>query len=627
MSALISTTDAGGSPDVPDATATVKWKQYLWVRQAGSATIPKVYAWNEYGTSDTTYLKWQEKVSLDSGSVTNSHVNASAAIVYSKLSLTDGVVNADINSAAEIDSTKLATIPHSKLNLTGEVLNADLAGSIDEAKLAGSIPIGKLTLTSSAGITNSHINTGAAIDSAKLASIPIGKLTLTESAGIIDDHVGTGAGISYSKLSVGDGDIPFSALEIGNGDISNLKIDTLYEKRLSIQGSQSSSGGVLTVPDATKQLDGIYRGIMTSSGDQVIVLPDPEKANAQIDDSNGYADGDTSLTVDSLPQALYAGQVITFAGEQTFTLSANASAGATTIAGKLVAATTLTDNSKGYIYDGTSFRLSIYKAGGTGKVSVRIEGFTPTAGTYTGENLTLTLPAGHGISTADKVTVTGVTPTYYNVVKAQVTNATNTQITYVNQASTTPSGNATGFGLVRRSEKLVNNSTGVLSDAITVLPTTASAENKKVLLHCIADSNRGDGQWLIGGVPSYSSFHLQAEEGQTYSNERKLDLPTNTKYFKVNETSEAVGTGVDITVDSTHGTTAVTGDKIMFEGGGVLTLTAGTASNGDTLTGDLILFGVVNDERGHMIPRDEDGNILESGRTFVTATGMPYIVP
>lgn len=64
--------------------------------------------------------------------ITNSQLAGS--IVYGKLTLTDSIVNADINSAA--------AIAYSKLNLTGAILNADLAGSIDlTAKVTGVLPL------------------------------------------------------------------------------------------------------------------------------------------------------------------------------------------------------------------------------------------------------------------------------------------------------------------------------------------------------------------------------------------------------------------------------------------------------------------------------------------------------
>src|SRR6056300_1222738 len=72
---------------------------------------------------DTGTSKWIDNVvsgditiadtgvaAIGSGVVVNDDVNASAAIVYSKLSLADSIVNADINSSAAIADSKLATI-------------------------------------------------------------------------------------------------------------------------------------------------------------------------------------------------------------------------------------------------------------------------------------------------------------------------------------------------------------------------------------------------------------------------------------------------------------------------------------------------------------------------------------
>ena len=72
---------------------------------------------------DTGTSKWIDNVvsgditiadtgvaAIGSGVIVNDDVNASAGIVYSKLSLTDSIVNADINSSAAIADTKLATI-------------------------------------------------------------------------------------------------------------------------------------------------------------------------------------------------------------------------------------------------------------------------------------------------------------------------------------------------------------------------------------------------------------------------------------------------------------------------------------------------------------------------------------
>jgi hypothetical protein len=64
----------------------------------------------------------------------------------------------------------------------------------------------------------------------------------------------------------------------------------------------------------------------------------------------------------------------------------------------------------------------------------------------------------------------------------------------------------------------------------------------------------------------------------------------------------------------------------MFEGGGLLTLTSNEASNSAALNGNITLFDIGHNERGHLIPRDENGVILEQGRVFRTATGQQFIV-
>lgn len=72
--------------------------------------------------------------SISAGVIVNADVNASAGIVYSKLSLADSIVNADVNTAA--------AIAYSKLALTNSIVAGDLtAASVTLAKLhAGVAP-------------------------------------------------------------------------------------------------------------------------------------------------------------------------------------------------------------------------------------------------------------------------------------------------------------------------------------------------------------------------------------------------------------------------------------------------------------------------------------------------------
>ena len=136
---------------------------------------------------------------ISSGVIVNDDVNASAAIVYSKLSLTDSILNADINSAAAIVDTKLDTISTankvslSALDIDGATdIGAALAGTdliaVDdgaggtnrksavsriatyvESTISGDITISGGTAAIGSGvIVNADINASAAIDATKI---------------------------------------------------------------------------------------------------------------------------------------------------------------------------------------------------------------------------------------------------------------------------------------------------------------------------------------------------------------------------------------------------------------------------------------------------------------------------
>lgn len=64
---IITTTDSGSTPDVPDASVDsvspvkkLRWQRYAWRRIRNSGLAPILYVWNPNATSDATYLKWQE---------------------------------------------------------------------------------------------------------------------------------------------------------------------------------------------------------------------------------------------------------------------------------------------------------------------------------------------------------------------------------------------------------------------------------------------------------------------------------------------------------------------------------------------------------------------------------------
>src|ERR1044071_1314639 len=53
---VVTTSDSGGNPEVPDAVTTAKWQRYLWRRITATAT--NIYVWSPNQATDATYLKW-----------------------------------------------------------------------------------------------------------------------------------------------------------------------------------------------------------------------------------------------------------------------------------------------------------------------------------------------------------------------------------------------------------------------------------------------------------------------------------------------------------------------------------------------------------------------------------------
>ena len=84
--------------------------------------------------------------SIATGVIVNADVNSSAQIAYSKLALTNGIVNADINASAAIDKTKIS----------GTAITAGDTGTVTSTMIADGT------------ILNADINASAAIDWTKL---------------------------------------------------------------------------------------------------------------------------------------------------------------------------------------------------------------------------------------------------------------------------------------------------------------------------------------------------------------------------------------------------------------------------------------------------------------------------
>lgn len=261
-SAVINTTDtATNTPTVPDASATTKWQEYIWVRHlAGddASDKAKFYVWNPSITSVTDglkTLKWQE---------------VTAAVAFS-----------DITGTATI--AQLPTgITVSNLSIDGAITNTHLAGSIANDKLAGGITYGKITSVDAAAVTS--------VSNSKIPvnTIPTG-LTNTN----IDSILGA-ASVDYDKLNITDGTIPgakikdslvhdqidsVNATKITTGTLPPARLAYMFERNLPIDSLANASGTYnlhTELGTASAVFEGIIRVVATASSNEVIIaLPNP----------------------------------------------------------------------------------------------------------------------------------------------------------------------------------------------------------------------------------------------------------------------------------------------------------------------------------------------------------------
>ncbi len=75
--------------EVPNATLTVKWKRYIWLRLPHATAVsqtPKIYGWNDNVVSDPVMLKWVE-------------ITVDIAAITALITLSDNKATAAVNTA------------------------------------------------------------------------------------------------------------------------------------------------------------------------------------------------------------------------------------------------------------------------------------------------------------------------------------------------------------------------------------------------------------------------------------------------------------------------------------------------------------------------------------------------
>lgn len=203
--------------------------------------MPLITAGNSVSSTAQIVDGIVENADLADGAVDNAKVASDAAIVYSKLDLTSGVVNSDVSASAAIVDTKLATI-----STAGKVSSAALTNLASIPSGAGVIPAANLPgFTAATGQTT---RAGSTASGDQTIAHGLGKtpfLVRITAAAIVD----TGA---RGALSIGSYDgttqqCIYKSDDGGNGNTtfiaegSSSHIIRLYRKRAGSTGDQSAT--------------------------------------------------------------------------------------------------------------------------------------------------------------------------------------------------------------------------------------------------------------------------------------------------------------------------------------------------------------------------------------------------
>jgi hypothetical protein len=180
-----------------------------------------------------------------SNSIVNADINSSASIAYSKLNLTNGVINADINSGA--------AIAYSKLNLSSSIVNADInaSASIVGTKISpdfGSQSIrttGQFQLAKNASIASTFI-----ANSGQVANI---------------NYTLPAAAPTSGQVLVSDGSANLTWSSVGSGTVTSVAVvlSTELDSVLYISGSPITTSGNISLDLETQSANKVFAGPAT----------------------------------------------------------------------------------------------------------------------------------------------------------------------------------------------------------------------------------------------------------------------------------------------------------------------------------------------------------------------------
>lgn len=205
--------------------------------------------------------------------IDNTKISATAAIAYSKLSLSTSIVNGDINAAA--------AIAYSKLNLAASIVNADIA-------TAAAIAYSKLNLTGS--VVNTDIAAAAAIALSKLAALTASRVLVSDGSGVISASTVTSTTLGFldatssiqtqldgkvsksgdtmsGNLAMGGNKVTGLGAGTTNGDAVRFEQAVVTDGTHPITGNQSfsSTAKITNLLDPTNAQDGATKAYVDAA--------------------------------------------------------------------------------------------------------------------------------------------------------------------------------------------------------------------------------------------------------------------------------------------------------------------------------------------------------------------------
>ena len=177
---VVVTIDAADNvPTVPDATATLKWKRYIWARMPFSVTspflTPKLYAWNEIAISNPIYLKWM----ATEGDI--EAIEAEIATLTTDLATTNALANNAYSLATSVSTT--ATNALAKAN-DAETVSASAQSTAIDAQTTASNTAAQLTAVQTS-LTNVTATANAAQTAATDAQTEVTTFVTTHKTALL----------------------------------------------------------------------------------------------------------------------------------------------------------------------------------------------------------------------------------------------------------------------------------------------------------------------------------------------------------------------------------------------------------------------------------------------------------